>query len=76
MTTTTHTGLIRICSWCKRMVDDDNKSFGSTLLAMFWEFVERDKITHCLCGSCHQIERKKLAQYKKERQCQKQTVTP
>lgn len=67
MQTMTNTGLIRVCSWCRRMVDDNNKSFGSHLLAMFWEFVERDKITHCLCGSCAIIERKKLAQYRAEK---------
>lgn len=67
MTTTTTTGLIRICSWCKRMVDDDNKSFGSHLLAMFWEFFEGDKVSHTCCNSCMVIERRKLAQYKKDR---------
>lgn len=66
-TTQTHTGLIRICSWCHRLVDDNNKSFGSKLLAMFWGFTEGDKITHSICCSCHTIERKKLAQYRAEK---------
>lgn len=67
MTTTTHTGLIRVCSYCRRMIGDDDRSFGSRLLAWCHEMTEGEHITHGACLSCVAIERKKLAQYRREK---------
>ena len=67
MQTMTHTGLIRICCYCKRLIGDDNKSFGSRLLAWCHEMAEGEHITHGACLSCVAIERKKLAQYRREK---------